>query len=56
MRVKELLDDEHLNSIMSGRNSIGEITKENIFKIQEENRKTYIIKKEKQPISTSLMI
>lgn len=41
IRIKEILDEEYVNTIMTEREQIRNLAKENIFKVQEENRKTY---------------
>lgn len=50
LRIKEILDEEHLNATMRERKIRKEIPKENILKIQKENRK-HIAKKGKRSTS-----
>ncbi|GBM95051.1 hypothetical protein AVEN_117612-1 [Araneus ventricosus] len=39
LKIKEILDEKYMNSIIQEKETIREETKANIFKVQEENRR-----------------
>ncbi|XP_023223855.1 uncharacterized protein LOC111625056 [Centruroides sculpturatus] len=49
LRIKEILEEEFLNCTMQDRDKIREDAKQNILKLQEENRKSYNKKRKPAP-------
>ncbi|GBO39351.1 Pro-Pol polyprotein [Araneus ventricosus] len=50
LKIKEILDEEYMNSIIQEKETIREEAKVNIFKVQEENRRQYNRRRRNAPI------
>ncbi|GBO45854.1 Pro-Pol polyprotein [Araneus ventricosus] len=50
LKIKEILDEEYMNSIIQEKETIREEAKVNIFKVQEENRRQYNRRRRTAPI------
>ncbi|GBO29901.1 hypothetical protein AVEN_249386-1 [Araneus ventricosus] len=50
LKIKEILDEEYMNSIIQEKETIREEAKANIFKVQEENRRKYNRRRATAPI------